>query len=99
MLPENVQTVAVKHLEDDILKCFKDWSHATFIVLHWTSFSTQNIKDITKLLARCNEGAIVLTFTHKIKDEVNFDLITSDKCTVSWGESDYFIYEKISPKK
>ena len=43
------------------------WLDATFLFIHWTAFSNEQITKLSDLLRGCKEGTHVITITHPIK--------------------------------
>lgn len=73
------------------------WFDSTFLLIHWTSFSNEQVDKLSDLLRRCKEGTHVVTITHPIHVIDNdFELLVKDECATSWGEADFFVYEKLT---
>jgi hypothetical protein len=70
--------------------------NASFIILHWTAFTKVEVGIVSDLMKYCAEGTMVVTFTHQLTCS-GFDLLIKDTCRVSWGEAEFFVYEKITP--
>lgn len=94
---ERLREVIFDWIEDDfLLNGF--WTVANFIVLHWTAFSNAQRRDVAALLATCAEGTYVVSFTHPIPGK-DFEILVHDTCVTSWGKSDFFFQEKVTPAK
>ena len=74
----------------------RQWTEATFIVLHWTSFAKAKQKQIASILDKCAEGTLCITFTGPIPS-TSYVVLLSDVCTVSWGQAEFFVHEKVTP--
>lgn len=84
-------------LNEDILET-KAWLEATFIILHWTAFPSHMQNKIADMLCACDEGTICITFTTPVPGD-NFEILVQDSCRVSWGEADFFVQEKLTPRQ
>ncbi len=94
--PNKIKDIDIQWTEDDFVENPFWTGNADFIFLHWTAFSWESRKLITKYLRRCPEGTHVITFTSPIQDK-NFELFLTDTCDTSWGKAEFFFHEKISP--
>lgn len=84
-------------LNEDLYKATV-WYDASFLFIHWTSFSNEQIESLSDLLKATKEGTHVITVTHPIAHiGEDFELMVKDSCVTSWGEADFFVYEKMSP--
>ena len=71
---------------------------ATFLVVHWTAFSNSEVSMLSEQLRACREGAQVITITHPlVNHNDDFELMVKDECVASWGDADFFVYEKLTP--
>ena len=77
-------------LESDI------WIDATFILLHWTAFSKDQIRHVSNMMNACREGTFVVAFTHPVPNS-DFELLIKDSCQTSWGEAEFYVQEKQTP--
>jgi SAM-dependent methyltransferase len=93
--PEYKVTTTVRWRNDNLFET-SDWADGTFYVLHWTAFNEKERDIISKQMLKCKEGAIVITFTHKLPEN-HFEVLVEDICRVSWGESDFFVQLKSTP--
>lgn len=74
------------------------WYDSTFILLHWTAFSKDQIAKVSEVLRACREGTVVITLTHQIETGTDdYLLLVKDKCITSWGPADFFVFEKKTP--
>jgi hypothetical protein len=67
-------------------------------MLHWTAFNNEQQRTVAGLLAACVEGTYVVSFTNPIPG-VDFEILVHDTCVTSWGKSDFFFQEKVTPAK
>ena len=97
--PKEVRSIQFLWNNEDMYKN-QNWLEATFIVIHWTSFSNIQIKEMSLLFCGCKEGTQFITLTHPIQDpESHFELLIKDVCVTSWGNADFFFFEKLTPPK
>lgn len=93
----STRKVQLVWLNEDLYKT-KVWYDATFLFIHWTSFSNQQIDSLSDFLRATKEGTYVITITHPIANiGSDFELMVKDSCITSWGEADFFVFEKMSP--
>ena len=71
---------------------------ATFILLHWTAFNSEQLKLAADVMAQCREGCLVVTFTNPIPNS-DFEILIKGNIDVSWGPAVYYIQEKLTPRK
>ena len=94
---EKIREIVFDWIEDDfMLNGF--WTDGTFILLHWTAFSNEQRRTVAKLLGSCVEGTYVVSFTNPIPGE-DFEILVHDTCVTSWGKSDFFFQEKVTPAR
>mmetsp|Transcript_35553 Transcript_35553/g.36233 ORF Transcript_35553/g.36233 Transcript_35553/m.36233 type:complete len:396 (-) Transcript_35553:122-1309(-) len=93
-IPSKIKDCVFEWIKDDFMET-TTWTSATFLFLHWTAFSLSRRKTLITLLDRCAEGTFLVTLTHPIKKS-KFELLVSDTCTVSWGKTTFFVYEKMN---
>ena len=74
------------------------WVEATFIFLHWTAFSNEQISKSSSMFSYCPEGTIVIAFTNPVPND-DFEILIKDSCLTSWGEAEFFIQEKLTVAK
>ena len=92
---EKIRNIVFDWIEDDFtLNGF--WTDGTFILLHWTAFSNEQMRATAKILSACQEGTYVISFTNPIPGD-DFDILVHDTCVTSWGKSDFFFQEKLTP--
>lgn len=98
-LPPKVKNVQFEFIEDDFVD--NDyWTDATFIFLHWTALSPSQCREISGAMCKCVEGTHVITFTRPLLDEhKDFDVLLSDTCDTSWGKTEFFLHEKVTPAR
>lgn len=73
------------------------WIEATFIFLHWTTFSKKQKTQLSEILNQCREGTMIITITEPLEImNDNYILLVKDKCKTSWGIAEYFVFEKIT---
>eukprot|EP01031_Cornospumella_fuschlensis_P034291 gene34292-41504_t len=98
-LPPKVQNMQFEFIEDDFVE--NDyWTDATFIFLHWTALSPSQCREISTAMCKCVEGTHVITFTRPLLDEhKDFDMLLSDTCDTSWGKTEFFLHEKVTPAR
>lgn len=94
---EKIRNVLFDWVEDDFMTN-GFWTDGDFILLHWTAFTNEQQRTITKTLATCKEGTFVVTFTSPIPGD-DYDILVRDTCVTSWGLSDFYFQEKITPAK
>ena len=92
-----IQQVQIQWISSDFVDN-PNWTEATFIVLHWTAFSLESRKLITKYLNRCAEGTHVITFTAPIESK-DYEMLLTDTCDTSWGKADFYFHEKITANR
>jgi hypothetical protein len=91
-----IQETIIEFYEDDFIKNSGFWiKDGSFYFLHWTTFSLPLREKVTELLAQCQEGSHVITFTKPIEHEL-FVVLLSDTCDTSWGKAEFFFHEKVS---
>lgn len=96
-LTKEVRAVQFVWLNEDIVKT-QVWHEATFIVLHWTAFGNDLKSTICQMLKACSEGTLIVTFTSPLPDN-DFCLLVDDYCQASWGETTFFVHEKLTPRQ
>jgi SAM-dependent methyltransferase len=74
------------------------WIDATFIFLHWTAFSLPQRMLLADHLLKCAEGTFVISLTHAVPSN-EFIVLVKDECTTSWGITDFYVQEKITPRR
>lgn len=74
------------------------WIDATFVFLHWTAFSLPQRLLMADHLGLCAEGTIVVSITHAVPS-TDFITLVKDECTASWGTTDFYVLEKITPAR
>ena len=95
-LPEKQRSIEFAWAGEDFTEKTRTWYDATFIVLHWTAFNNDSVNLISALMHQCKEGCIVVTLTRPLRNE-KFELLISDKCKTSYGVTEFFVQEKLSP--
>jgi hypothetical protein len=93
---DRIQKVIVDFIEDDFILNGFYADDATFIFLHWTALSHKQRMTVSDILAGCQEGTQVITFTHPIMGN-NFEILVQDICLTSWGKTDFYCQEKVTP--
>ena len=102
--PKEVRSIQFLWNNEDMYKN-QNWLDATFIIIHWTAFSNIQIKEMSALFYQCNEGTQIITITHPIQMDLDrenenpFELLIKDVCVTSWGNADFYFYEKLTPSK
>jgi hypothetical protein len=92
-----VRGTVFEWMEDDFIG--NDyWTNGSFIFLHWTAFSTRQCAVITEMMCMCDEGAHVVTFTNPLQS-TDFELLVRDICDTSWGKTEFYLHEKITPAR
>lgn len=92
-----MQEIDIAWIEDDFTQ--NDfWAEATFIILHWTALESQQWGEVSEMMVKCVEGAHVITFTNPLNCE-DFDLLLVDTCDTSWGKTEFYFHEKITPSR
>jgi hypothetical protein len=94
---EKIRNIVFDWVEDDFTKN-GFWTDGTFIFLHWTAFSNDQQRDVAKILSSCQEGTFVISFTNPIPGQ-DFLILVHDTCVTSWGKTDFFFQEKLTPAK
>lgn len=84
--------------QDNFLENESPWMDATFILLHWTAFNSDQLKLAGDVMAQCREGTLVVTFTNPIPNS-DFEILIKDSCEVSWGPAVYYVQEKLTPRR
>ena len=74
------------------------WIDATFVFLHWTAFSLPQRLLMADHLGLCAEGTIIVSITHAVPS-TDFVILVKDECTASWGTTDFYVLEKITPAR
>lgn len=74
------------------------WVEATYILLHWTAFSNEQITKCAGMFSYCPEGTIVIAFTNPVPND-DFEILIKDSCMTSWGEAEFFVQEKLTVAK
>lgn len=95
--PQSMQLLKMTWNNENYLE-FDAWTKSTFITAHWTTLPKALVEQASLMMDQCAEGTMVVTFTHELVNS-NFDLLVKDTCRVSWGEADFFVYEKMTPAK
>lgn len=90
-----IQEILVDFIEDDFLKNDSWTNDASFIFLHWTTFSSSSRQKMISHLLKCQEGTHIITFTKPIEHEL-FIVLLSDTCDTSWGKAEFFFHEKVT---
>jgi len=94
--PNEVKNTRMLWSNEDIFKS-NAWHEATFVFIHWTAFSNKQVVALSELLRVCKEGTHVVTITHPITNiNDDFELLITDECITSWGDADFFVYEKLT---
>lgn len=92
--PRFAQT-QINWINSDLLD-LPNWVDASFIFLHWTSFSLSQRLLLASQMAQCEEGTFVVSLTYPVPS-ADFALLVRDQCSVSWGTTEFFVQEKITP--
>lgn len=97
--PSPIRDTQLRFYNDDFVggKPQDDWTmKASLVFLHWTAFSKQQIFRAAQALKYCQEGCMCITLTHKIPEDADagYELMEQGICETSWGEAEYFLYEK-----
>ena len=92
-----IKKIDIDWVEDDFLRQ-EYWTEATFLLLHWTTFSTEARLKVAKTISGCVEGTQVIAFTTPVPGD-DFDILIHDFCDTSWGKTEFFVQEKITPAK
>ena len=95
-LPQMKRQIEFAWAGEDFTAKTRTWHDATFILLHWTAFNNDSVNLISALMHQCKEGCIVVSLTRPVRND-KFVLLTQDKCKTSFGETDFYVQEKISP--
>eukprot|EP01039_Chlorochromonas_danica_P009562 gene9562-10569_t len=94
---KKIQGITFEWIEDNFIE--NDfWTEGTFLFLHWTAFSYPCWKEVSQMMSNCVEGTQVITFTNPI-DSPDFDLLLVDNCDTSWGKTEFYLHEKITPSR
>jgi len=92
-----IQDIQFEWTEDDVTET-DFWAEATFICLHWTAMSANQLREISEMMCKCVEGTHVITFTNPL-DSADFDLLLVDTCDTSWGKTEFYFHEKVTPSR
>ncbi len=92
---QKMREVMFEFIEDNFIMT-NFWTEASFLLLHWTAFSTEQRNLVTKILTECLEGTQIITFTNPIPSD-DWQILVQDTCEVSWGKADFYFQEKITP--
>lgn len=92
--PNKMQEILIDFIEDDFLKNDFWTTDASFIFIHWTTFTFEAKEKVIENLLKCQEGTHIITFTKPIEHEL-FILLCSDTCDTSWGKAEFFFHEKV----
>ena len=92
-ISEKIKHTDINWILGDIYD-IKDWYEGTFILINWTAFSSNDRLKLSKYLNSCQIGTFCITITHELNNS-NFELMISDSCEISWGVTEYFVYEKM----
>lgn len=97
--PTDVKNTQMMWSNEDIFKSTV-WHPSTFLFIHWTAFSNKQVSALSELLRVCGEGTHVITITHPIVNiNDDFELLVKDECVTSWGDADFYVYEKLTPSQ
>jgi SAM-dependent methyltransferase len=97
--PNEVKNTRMLWANEDLFKSAV-WHDATFLVIHWTAYSNKQVAALSDQLRVCKEGTHIITITHPIiNNDDDFELLVKDECVTSWGDADFFVYEKLTTSK
>ena len=96
-IPSRIKNMEFLWIHDDFYTR-KEWFNATFILLHWSAFSTVDRKKLSLQMDRCAEGTFCITVTHPLQNPA-FEILASSFIKVSWGETEYFVHEKMTSNR
>ena len=99
--PSPIRDAKIKFYNDDFVggKPQDEWTiRASLVFLHWTAFSKQQILRTTQALKYCQEGCMCICLTHPIPANADsgYEVLEQGICETSWGEAEYYLYEKMS---
>lgn len=97
-IPSETKKIEFMWEQDNFLDNPDPWMDATFILLHWTAFNSEQLKLAADVMAQCREGCLVVTFTNPIPNS-DFEILIKGNIDVSWGPAVYYIQEKLTPRK
>jgi len=96
-LTDKYKKVDIEWINDDFIES-SYWIEATFILLHWTSFTKEQRLMVAETVKACSEGTIFVAFTQPIPNP-DLEILITDTCETSWGETEYFVQEKLTTAK
>ena len=94
-LPEEKRSIEFQWIKEDFLEKTRFWYDCTVFFLHWTAFNNEQVARFGKLFNQANEGAIIISLTRPVPNE-NLVLLAQDRCKTSFGETDFFVQEKLT---
>lgn len=84
--------------QDNFIENPSPWADGTFVLLHWTALNREQIETMGTLMNQLREGCIVVSFTNPVPN-TDFEILVKDACVTSWGKADFYIQEKLTPRK
>lgn len=96
--PKKMQKIRFIWEQDNFLENPSPWADGTFILLHWTAFNKEYLEKMGQLMNQLREGCIVVSFTNPVPN-TDFEIIIKDSCETSWGRADFYVQEKLTPRK
>ena len=96
--PTDTRKIDMVWEQDNFLLNEVPWMDATFVLLHWTAFNSEQLKLAGDVMAQLREGTLVVTFTNPIPNS-DFEILIKDSCEVSWGPAVFYVQEKLTPRR
>jgi hypothetical protein len=97
-LSAKYKEMKIEFIKDNIFECDFYATDASFIFLHWTAFTYQQKLLVSDILNLSKEGTICVTLTIQLMND-DYELLRVEKCETSWGITEAFIHEKMTPSK
>jgi len=98
IFPKAMKKIRFVWEQDNFIENPAPWADGTFILLHWTAFNKEQLEAMGKLMNQLREGCIVVSFTNPVPN-TDFEILVKDSCETSWGRADYYVQEKLTPRK
>ena len=70
-----------------------DWRGADVILVNSTCFNKKMLADLANLAHDVSDTCVIITFTLSLESQL-FELITTDRFEMSWGEADVFYHRR-----
>ncbi|MCS7184163.1 MAG: methyltransferase domain-containing protein, partial [Patescibacteria group bacterium] len=89
----NFNSENINFIKGDIFE--SDFSDGNIIFMNSTCFSDEQLKRLSELSLNLKQGSKLIVLTKKIEDNQNFQMLSEDQYSFSWGFATVRIYERI----